>query len=144
MAPLIVISYRAHPEVLELISRSCEVGVMSGGSYRMALPGGTAHAIMTDGSDLIDHEVLCSYPDLRIISVTSDGYGAIDVQACTDHGVWVAAARRNLGLPAGNGRLALELEAVANIVEALTGRVPKGAINRPPRRACSLRLSDSL
>ena len=144
MAPLIVISYRAHPEVLELISRSCEVGVMSGGSYRMALPGGTAHAIMTDGSDLIDHEVLCSYPDLRIISVTSDGYGAIDVQACTDQGVWVAVACTNHGSPVGNVRLALELEAVANIVEALTGRVPKGANNRPTRQACSQPLLNSL
>ena len=144
MAPLIVITYRVHPEVLEIISRSCEVKGMSGGPYGMVPPGGTTHAIMTDGSVLIDREVLRSYPDLRIISVTSDGYGAIDVQACTDQGVWVAVARRNLGLPAGNGRLGLELEAVANIVEALTGRVPKGAINRPPRRACTLPLSNSL
>ena len=144
MAPVIVITHTVHPEVLELISRSCDVKVMSGGSYGMALPGGAAHAIMTDGSDLMDHEVLCSYPDLMIISVTSDGHSAIDVQACTDDGVWVAVARRSRGLPAGNGRLALELEAVANIFEALNGRVPKGAINRPPRRACSQPLLNSL
>lgn len=144
MAPLIVITFRVHPEVLELISRSCEVRVIARGSHGMAAPDGKVDAILTDGSDVIDREVLHSYRDLRIISVTSDEHGAIDVQACTDQGVWVAVARANRESPAGDVRLALELEAAANIFEALTGSPPKGAINLPPHRACILRLSDSL
>ncbi len=103
-----------------------------------------ADAILLSGRDvMIDEALISRCPSLRIIAATFKA-PEIDLEACTRSGVWVTTALEALMPPAFNEAPALwaALEAAANILEALTGSAPGGAINGPfpnrPRQAALL------
>ncbi len=132
MQPRVVISHRVSTEVMEMLSGSfIVVPNMTTAPFsrnELLRQAQSAKAIMASDQDEINRGFLDQCPSLRIVASTSNEPGLIDVEACTDHGVWLALTENRLhGLRA-------ELEAAANIFEAMLGRRPKGAINHPAPR----------
>ena len=81
---------------------------------------------------MMDEALISRCPSLRIIAATFKG-PEIDLEACARSGVWVTTAPDAPMPPSFNAVPALwaALEAVANILEALTGSAPRGAIDGP-------------
>ena len=134
--PRIVVTHSLPMEVVELLSGTSEVilGKFSencqGGRLRYVTP---AHAIMLSGMDVVIDEALISRcPSLRIIATMFEGSDNIDIEACTRNGVWVTTIPE---VPSNSDpTLGSALEAAANVLEALSGFSPKGAINSPLRK----------
>lgn len=129
MQPRVVISHRIGKEVMEMLSHSFVVVpnmtnalLTRSGLLRRARG---ALAMMVSDRDEINREFLDQCPSLLVVASTSNEPGRIDVQACTDGGVWLALAEDR------SPKLRAELEAAANIFEAILGGKPKGAVNRP-------------
>ena len=98
-----------------------------------------ADAIMLSGRDVvIDDAFVSRCPSLRIIAATFKGLDNIDIEACTRNGVWVTTIPDAWSNP--DRALGAALEAAANILEALTGFTPKGAINSPCSHVADRRL----
>ena len=146
----VVITHWVHPEVIDLLRGAFEV---IANPTRETLPrkelvrrAKEAQAMMVFMQDNIDEDFLRDCPDLRIVAGASKGYDNIDVAACTRRGVWVTVVPDRISStaePRCGVRSVLagsELEAAANIFEALSGRTPKGAINRPLRGRRKIRL----
>jgi phosphoglycerate dehydrogenase-like enzyme len=138
--PRIVITHPVPMEVIELLSGICHVTLdRSGGPSwpdEMLQQLVAARAIMMCRKDLAINEALLSCcPHLQVIAATFEDPGNIDIEACTRKGVWVTTVpEETYALPFGrNHALQAAMEATANIIEALSGALPKGAINRPVR-----------
>jgi lactate dehydrogenase-like 2-hydroxyacid dehydrogenase len=134
--PRIVVTHSLPMEVVELLSGTSEVilGKFSencrGERLRYVTP---AHAIMLSGTDVVIDEALISRcPSLRIIAIMFEGSDNIDIEACTRNGVWVTTIPELPSNP--DPTLGSALEAAANVLEALSGFSPKGAINSPLRK----------
>ena len=147
MHPRIVITHPVDREIVELLSHSFEiVPNMTGETlprHEVLRRAKDAQAVMISPSDVIDEDFLDRCPHLRIVAGTFEGIGQVDIQACTDRGVWVTnvscviaasaavnvvSARDFAFAPENVGRAAA-LEAAANICEASIGERPKGAVN---------------
>ncbi len=134
----IIVTHSIPLEVVELLSITSEVVLGKFGEHcrgEMLRHVTGADAIMVAGRDVaIDDALLSRCPSLRIIAVTFKGPDNIDIDACTRNGVWVTTIPDvPPGLPPSNpdARLEAALEAAANILEALIGLAPKGAVNSP-------------
>jgi lactate dehydrogenase-like 2-hydroxyacid dehydrogenase len=134
----IIVTHSIPPEVVELLSGTSEVifGKFSGNCRKEVLEHVTqAHAIMLSGRDVaIDEPLVYRCPSLRIIAATFKGPDNIDIEACTRNGVWVTTipdAPPGLSPSSPDATLGSALEAAANILEALIGLAPKGAVNSP-------------
>ncbi len=143
MAPRVVVTHWVHPEVIDLLRGSFQV---IANPTRETLPRSellsrarTAQALIVCISDAVDDALLRECPDLKIVAGTSRELGSVNVVACTSRDVWVTVPpRRRAAGAAGNvtadARLLIDLEAAANVFEALSGKVPKGAVNKPGLR----------
>jgi len=132
----IVVTHSLPMEVVEILSGASEVilGKLSENCRVEMLQHVTpAHAIMLSGKDVVIDEALISRcPSLRIIATTFEGSDNIDIEACTRNGVWVTTIPE---VPSNSDQtLGSALEAAANVLEALSGFSPKGAINCPFRK----------
>lgn len=141
MQPCLVISQLIHTQVLELLSHSFRV---IPNMTREPLPreellrrSREADALMIFTPDAIDRAFVKACPRLRIVAATFEGFGNVDVEACTEHGIWFTSIQHDPFLPpdlasdADEVRAANVLEAASCIFEALTGQVPKSAVNHP-------------
>ena len=139
--PRIVITHPIDREIVDLLSHSFEVVPHMTGEtlprHEALRRAKDAQAVMISPSDVIDGDFLDQCPHLQIVAGTFDGLGRVDVQACTDRGVWLTNASRVVAAPAAgdlafapeNVGRAAALEAAANICEASIGERPKGAVN---------------
>ena len=134
----IIVTHSIPFEVVELLSSTSEVvfgKFGENGRGEMLRHVTQAHAIMLSGRDVaIDDALLSRCPSLRIIAATFEGPDNIDIDACTRNGVWVTAindAPPGLQPFGQDATLGAALEAAANILEALIGLAPKGAVNSP-------------
>jgi phosphonate dehydrogenase len=122
MQPKVVITHRVHPEVIELLSKACEV-----------LPNTTpdtlpreeilrrardADAIMAFMPDCVDEDFLRACPRLHVIGGALKGYDNYDIEACTRHGVWITNVPDRLTIPTA--------ELTIGLLIGLTRRVPEG------------------
>lgn len=89
----VVITHRVHPEVLDLLGRSCEVianqtpdSLTRDELFRRCRD---ADAVLVFMPDHVDEELLRHSPRLRLVAGALKGYDNIDVAACTARGVWV-------------------------------------------------------
>lgn len=103
MKPRAVLTHWVHPEVIELLSRQCEV---IPNPTRESLPPEEvlertkdARAIMVFMPDTIDEAFLQACPYLKIVSAALKGYDNFDVEACSRHGVWFTIIRESLTVP---------------------------------------------
>ena len=119
--PRVVVSCRAFPETLAMLSESCEVianqtGDALSASELTARCGG-ADALMTFMPDTVDAAFLDACPRLQVIGCALKGFDNFDVDACTARNVWVSivpdlltdpTAELAIGLTIGIGRNMLE------------------------------------
>ncbi|HEX5138108.1 MAG TPA: NAD(P)-dependent oxidoreductase [Planctomycetota bacterium] len=89
----IVLTHWVHDEVLDVLRRAGEV---ASNPTRGSLPraeltdlAATADALMVFMPDRVDAELLDRCPRLRIVAGALKGCDNIDVDACTERGVWV-------------------------------------------------------
>jgi phosphonate dehydrogenase len=140
MQPCLVITHRIDIEVIELLSHSFRV---IPNITRETLPreellrrAQEADALMIFTPDVIDRSFIKACPRLKIIAGAFKDSDNVDVDACTENGIWFTIVQDLLTAPdAGSTgdevRRAMALEAVACIFEALSGEKPKGALNDP-------------
>lgn len=90
----VVITHRVHPDVLDLLSQSCEViaNQTPNSLTRAELLDRCrdADALLVFMPDHIDEDLLRHSPRLRIVAGALKGYDNIDVAACTARGIWVS------------------------------------------------------
>ncbi len=109
----VVLTHRVHPEVLELLGRSCEV-------VANQTPDGLARGELLDRCrdteallvfmpDRVDEELLRHSPRLKIVAGALKGYDNIDVAACTARGIWVSYVADLLTAPTADLAVALLL-----------------------------------
>ena len=128
MQPRVVITHRIRHEIIEMLSHSFVVvpnmatGALSGDE--LLRRSKDAQAIVVGTEHVIAKEFLDQCPKLKIIAATSNDSGRVDVHACTDHGVWFSVVKYPSAAP-----VVVELEAAANIIEALSGERPECAVN---------------
>src|SRR5208283_4176176 len=133
MQPCVVITHRIDPAVIELLSHSFRV---IPNMTRETLPGEEvlrhaqeADALMIFLPDAIDCSFVKACPRLKIIAGAFEGSDNVDVDACTENGIWFTSVQDLLALPATGSavdevRRAMALEAAACIFEALSGEKP--------------------
>lgn len=99
----VVVTYRVHPEVLDLLGRSCEViANQTPQSLRRAelvSRSRGADALLVFMPDHIDEELLRHSPRLKIVAGALKGFDNIDVAACTARGIWVSYVEDLLAVP---------------------------------------------
>ena len=123
--PVVVVTNRAFPDTLDLLSERCTVR-----SHHADEPPprdevlrrtADADAIVAFMPDRIDDAFLAACPRLRIVSCALKGYDNFDVDACTRRGVWVSivpdlltepTAELAIGLAIGLGRHVLAADRV--------------------------------
>jgi phosphonate dehydrogenase len=103
MKPKVVITHWVHPEVIEFLSRNCEVVP---NLTRETLPREEvirrtedAQAIMVFMPDCVDRDFLEACPELKIVAAALKGYDNFDVDACTRYGVWFTIVPDLLAVP---------------------------------------------
>jgi phosphonate dehydrogenase len=103
MKPKVVITHRAHPEIIELLAERCEVLPNQTGERlaREEILKRThdAEAIMTFMPDSVDDAFLRGCPRLKVVGCALKGYDNYDVEACTRHGVWITNVPDLLTIP---------------------------------------------
>ncbi len=119
MRPRLVITHWVHPEVVDLLSRSFDV---IPNITRETLPRAEvlrraqeAEAIMIFMPDVIDRSLVEACPRLKIIAGAFKGYDNVDVEACTENGVWFTIIRDLLTVPTAELAVGLLIGLTRNI-----------------------------
>lgn len=92
-APRILITQRIHPAVQRRLAEYGELDMNDGpepwSRSEILRRAERASAIMGFMTDQVDHSLLRSAPNLRIVATALKGYDNYDVDACTQRGVWL-------------------------------------------------------
>jgi phosphonate dehydrogenase len=127
MKPIALITRYADPAVIEMLTSVCEVlppvFLARGSHQQIAILGDCAQALLVATPERIDDGLLRHCRRLRVVACAFRVVEHVDIAACTRRGVWVTnVMARNPGLDA-------ELEAARNILDAISGDTPRGALN---------------
>jgi phosphonate dehydrogenase len=121
MKPRVVLTNRVHPEVIEFLSRECEVlanSLLDPLSRRELLKRcRQAQALMVFMPDSIDDEFLEACPELKIVAGALKGYDNFEVEACTRRGIWFTIVPDHLSVPTAELALGLLLGLSRNLLE---------------------------
>ena len=127
MKPQVLITRPVSAAAIELLSSVCdtlpriELQRRQSGNFRLVSE--CTDAMLLGTTEHIDDLLLQKFPHLRVIACTFRLPEHIDVAACTRRGIWVTSvATRDPGSAA-------EIEAARNILDALGGDTPRGAMN---------------
>jgi phosphonate dehydrogenase len=121
MSPRVVLTHWVHPEVIEVLSHTCEVvaNPTKETLSRQEILSLTidAEALMVFMPDRIDAEFLQKCPKLKIIAGALRGYDNFDVEACTQQGVWFTIVPTLLADPTAELTIGLLLGLTRRMVE---------------------------
>ena len=106
--PRVVITQRAFPETIDLLSPHAEVFVDT--------PARDADALMVFMPDSLDEEFLRACPNLKIVAAALKGCDNFDVEACTRLGIWFTIVPDLLTEPTAELALALMLGLARNVM----------------------------
>lgn len=111
--PKIIITNRVHAEVIDLLRTRCDV-VWNRGSEpwscdQLLVRAKEATGIMAFMSDCVDRAFLRLCPNLKIIASVLKGFDNFDVDACTEHGVWLTVVPDRLTVATAELTIALML-----------------------------------
>jgi len=127
MKPIALITRNVDPGAIDLLTSLCDVlptmSFNKGARHEIVVPGGCAHAWLVAAPVSIDDEILQYCRKLRVIACAFPIPEHIDVTACTRRGIWLTTVLTNRV-----GREA-ELEAARNILDVMSGDIPRGALN---------------
>jgi phosphonate dehydrogenase len=103
MKPKVVITQWVHSEIIEFLSKSCEV-VPNSSRAKLAKEeilrrAGDASALMAFMPDCVDGDFLDVCPDLRIVAGALKGYDNLDAAACEARGIWLTIVPDLLTVP---------------------------------------------
>jgi phosphonate dehydrogenase len=120
MRPRVVLTHWAHPEVLELLGRDCDVLAPAG---RDVWPAEEvrrrcrdSQAVIVCMADSLDEAFLAACPELVIVAAALKGYDNFDVAACTNRGVWFTNVPDLLTTPTAELAVALLLGLGRNLL----------------------------
>ena len=133
MNPLVVVTHRIHADAVELLLSLCDVALVTTRTAyaRQDLQelARNACALLAATPERIDEAMLGGCHRLRIVACTFRIPEHIDIGACTRRGIWVTNVVSHwLDKEA-------EVEAARNILDALSGDTPRGALNEILRTA---------
>jgi phosphonate dehydrogenase len=118
--PRVVITHWVHPEVIQLLSKECQV---IANDTRETLPREEilrrcqgARGLMVFMPDSLDASFLEACPGLQIVAAALKGYDNFDVAACTRRGVWFTIVPDLLSEPTAELALGLLLGLSRNIL----------------------------
>lgn len=127
MKPIALITRNVDAGAIDLLASVCDVlptmSFNKHARHEIVVPGGCAHAWLVATPVSIDDAILRYCRKLRVIACAFRIPEHIDVTACTQRGIWVATVLTNR-----MGREA-ELEAARNILDVMSGDIPRGALN---------------
>ena len=127
MKPIVLITRRVDPAVVELLTSVCHVLPRLGSSshplQHIRLLAGCANALLMTTPEYVDELLLKNCPRLRVIACAFRIAEHIDIAACTRRGIWVTNVLRQ---DHGTGA---ELEAARNVLDVFGGDMPRGAVN---------------
>jgi phosphonate dehydrogenase len=111
--PRVLITHWVHPEVIERLSRSCEVIANprrdSWPRERVRAQAAQCEAMIAFMPDRVDAAFLDACPRLRVIAAALKGADNFDLAACARRGVWFALVPERLSQPTAELALALLL-----------------------------------
>ena len=127
MKPLVVISQRLHADAIGLLSSLCDVALVNprteGSRRELRELARGATALLAAGPLRVDDTLVYACRRLCIVACAYRMPEHIDISACTRRGVWVTNVfSRWLGKEA-------EIEAARNVLDALSGDIPRCALN---------------
>ena len=127
MKPLVVMTHRVHADAVEMLLTVCDVALVNTDSasalQEFKYLARNARALLAASPARIDESLLAGCRELCIVACTFHIPEHIDVEACTNRGIWVTnVLPRRLGEDA-------EIEAARNILDVLSGDTPRGALN---------------
>lgn len=120
MKPKVVLTHWVHPEVIELLSRECDV-VPNPSRARLdrtevLARACDADAIMTFMPDTVDEAFLAACPKLKVVGCALKGYDNYDVEACTRRGVWISIVPDLLTIPTAELTIGLLIGLTRNML----------------------------
>jgi phosphonate dehydrogenase len=109
--PVVVLTHRVHPEILDLLGRVCEVVPNQDNdslpASELRRRAADADALMAFMPDQIDADFLDGCPRLQVVAGALKGYDNIDVDACTERGIWLTRVEDLLTEPTAELALGL-------------------------------------
>lgn len=123
---------------IELLEQAgFEVRVLGTRDPQKIIEGARDAQIIMPGYAPITREVIEALPNLKIISLMSMGFDYVDVEAATEHGVWVSHVRGTATEEVATHALAILLHALRNLDFYLASATPERWNERsevtPPR-----------
>lgn len=122
MKPKIVLTHWVHPEIINYLQTVAEV---LPNTTRETLPreelitrAKDAEALMVFMPDKIDAHFLDACPQLKIVGAALKGYDNLDVDACTQRGIWLSIVPDLLTIPTA--------ELTIGLLLGLTRHLPEG------------------
>jgi len=120
--PKVLVTHWIHPEVLEELSRECDVhgnrSAESPGREELLRRARPAHGILAFMPDRIDAAFLDECPSLGIVAGAFKGFDNVDVAACTARGIWVTVVPDLLTEPTA--------ELAVGLLLSIARRLPEG------------------
>ncbi len=120
--PVVVLTHRVHRPILDMLSTSCEVIAnqsdesLPPSELRRRAAG--ADGLMAFMPDRITAEFLDECPRLQVVAGALKGHDNIDVDACTERGIWVTRVEDLLTEPTA--------ELAAGLLIGLARNIPAG------------------
>jgi phosphonate dehydrogenase len=120
--PKIVVTNRIFPETRQLLDRYASVEQNEAedpwSQAEVTARCRDAFGVLTFMTDLIDRRFIEACPDLQIVGAALKGFDNIDVDACTDAGVWVSIVPDLLTVPTAELAVGLMLSLGRSIAAA--------------------------
>ncbi|MCT2530465.1 phosphonate dehydrogenase [SAR92 clade bacterium H921] len=119
MKPKLVITHKVHEEVLDLLSPHCELITnqtpFSLSRNETMQRAKEAEALMVFMPDRVDTAFLEACPQLKVIGAALKGYDNFDVDACTEHNVWLTFVPDLLTVPTAELTIGLMVGLIRHI-----------------------------
>ena len=120
--PVVVLTHRVHPEILDLLGRVCEVVPNQDNdslpASELRRRAADADALMAFMPDQIDADFLDGCPRLQVVAGALKGYDNIDVDACTARGIAVMNTPEANAVTTAEHAVALLMSLARNIPAA--------------------------
>lgn len=121
MKPKIVLTHWVHPEIIDYLQTAATVipntTRMTLSREELLLRTKDADALMVFMPDRIDADFLDACPQLKIIGAALKGYDNLDVEACTQRGIWLSIVPDLLTIPTAELAIGLLLGLTRHMLE---------------------------
>ncbi|MBO9471072.1 hydroxyacid dehydrogenase [Endozoicomonas sp. G2_2] len=118
--PAVVLTQKAFAETRERLAEHARLILNDGrnawSASRLKEEAYTAEAIMAFMTDRVDEDLLAGCPQLKVVGGALKGYDNIDIEACTQRGIWVTNVPDLLTVPTAELAIGLTIGLARHIV----------------------------